>query len=116
MEIVWMVVSWIPTIAVTVCCFIVAVKCIWTLFLPYAMLLTPENRSWSAFPLIEIIPLGFAVIIAWATNLNGWYSPRIIGTIGSIVIGFSYAHFLVIGIVGGYFRAKSMEDNPRAQQ
>ena len=44
--------------------FIIALKCIWTLGLPDAMLQSVEGRGWSIFPLVEFIPLSFAALIS----------------------------------------------------
>jgi hypothetical protein len=106
MDILWMTIGWIGTTAVAVCCVIAALKCIWTLGLPYAMLRSVEERGWSIFPLIELIPLVFAVIISWAIGLTGWFSPKNLGVAGFVLIALSYFHFVVVLMVAGYIRSR----------
>jgi hypothetical protein len=97
--------GWIGTIIVALLCVIVALKCFWTLGLPYAMLRTTEERGWSIFPLIEFIPLVFAILIAWATHLDGWFSPKSVLIAGFVSIALSYIHFFLALLVAGCFKS-----------
>ena len=106
MDLLWMAIGWIGTIVVAIFCVIVALKCLWTIGLPYVMLRSVAERGWSIFPLIEVIPLVLAVFTSWAFGLTGCFSPKNIGVAGFVLISLSYVHFLVVLIVAGYIRSR----------
>jgi hypothetical protein len=92
---------------------IVAVKVVWNIGLPYAMLLSKEERGWSAFPLAEIVPLLLAILIAWGTSQSGWFSVRSIACYGFGAIAISYLHFCAVSVIVGIVqtRRKRSESN-----
>jgi hypothetical protein len=99
----------LATIIIGICVAVIMIKVIWNIGLPYAMLTDslrrkPEEgeRGWSVFPLIELVPLGLALLASALSGQSGLLSPwqllRYIG--GSILL--SYVHFLIAGGVCGF--------------
>ncbi|EAQ78908.1 hypothetical protein [Blastopirellula marina] len=102
------IVSWTGTILIAFCCFIVLIKCIWNIGLPYAMLLSKEERGWSTFPVIEVVPLIIALSIAWLTEQAGLFSVLNIAKIGVILIVATYIHFCAVSIIVGIWQYKQV--------
>lgn len=103
-------------ILISVLLLIVALKVIWNVALPYGLLRMRTRRPVSLFPLIELVPLAGALLIAWCGNTGGWLSVRtIVNTLGYAVL-FSYAHFMVVALfVGLAMRARSSNENETRQ-
>ena len=70
------------------------------------MLQSVEERVWSIFPLVEFIPLGFAVLISSTIGLPAWFSPMALGIAGLAMIALSYVHFVNVLMVAGYVRSR----------
>ncbi len=88
--------------------FLVVLKVIWNLCLPYGMIRLKEGEGVSTFPLIEFVPLMIAILIAWVVGLTGWFSPKSIGFVGVVLISTSYVHFFVVLMVTGFVRSRQM--------
>ena len=94
--------NWLRQLAVVfaaICMLLVAVKIIWTIGLPYAMLREPKSRNWSLFPLVELLPFAVGLFVSFIASQKGIFAPRnwMVYVLGAILI--SYAHlFLVLGI------------------
>ena len=85
---------------------IVVIKVLWNFLLPYGMLRMKERRPISFLPLIEVVPLGLAVLIAWTAGLDDLLAARRIGLIGFGLIFGSYIHLCVVLFLGGVFQGK----------
>ena len=85
----------VASLVVLILLVLTALKVIWNFGLPYAMLRHPEKEGWSIFPLIEILPLLVALMISWASGLEGLLDVRSVGWIGCIAIVASYVHLFL---------------------
>ena len=65
----------LSTIIVCVLLIILGLKVALNIMFPYALIKMKESRPVSYFPLIEVIPMFFAIFIAWAAMLDGWFAP-----------------------------------------
>ena len=87
------------------CLAIVAIKIVWNLGLPYAMIRdykrTGISRGWSAFPLVEGIPLLIAALVAWLIGYDGSLAPSKLLIYGFSAVILSYVHLVVVAFVAG---------------
>lgn len=88
---------------------IVAMKVVWNIGLPYAMLLEslrrkPElgERGWSVFPLIELLPLAGAAIASVLADVTQMPSGWMLFWYGAVAIALSYFHFAIVGGICGF--------------
>ena len=93
----------VATVIVCLCILAVGLKVAWNFALPYAMLRRgPDSGGWSAFPLIEVVPLIIAGIFALGSFHIGGMGPRAILVVGFAAILLSYVHLLVVAFIGGW--------------
>ncbi len=85
---------------VWICLGIAAVKIIWNIGLPYAML-REKPRGWSIFPLIEIVPVAIAAFTSWMIVYDRILSASHILTYGLGAIVLSYLHLCLVSFIVG---------------
>jgi hypothetical protein len=89
------------------CLFAVAAKIVWNIGLAYAMIredLRDVRKSWSAFPLIEFIPLLVAATISLFLPAGGWLSLRCLCIWGLGGVVASYIHLVAVVFLYGACR------------
>lgn len=88
---------------------IVAIKVIWNIGLPYAMIREHSrgvHRAWSGFPLIEILPLLGAAGLALLLRSDHWISPGRLLLFGGLAIIGSYLHLVIVVMIYGLYRRR----------
>ena len=95
------------TIIVHILLVLLALKCVFNLTLPYALLRKKEGEGVSFMPYIEVILFPLVVAVSFATGGGSWTSqPKVVGiAAGALVIG-SYLHFVLVMLVGGWFLSR----------
>lgn len=91
---------YVALVIVFVCLGVAALKIVWNLGLPYAMLLE-ERRGWSVFPLIEVVPIVLAGCVSWLAGFDGVFATSRILAYGLVSVALSYLHFCIVLFIGG---------------
>lgn len=94
-------------IIMAVCLTIVAGKIVWNIGLPYAMLrehLRGMRRSWSIFPVIEVVPLLAAIGLSFFVSSDRVLFPSRLAIWGFAAIAASYFHLLIVFPCYGIFQ------------
>ena len=94
-------------IIIVACLAVVAIKVVWNLGLPYAMIREHAKgvrRAWSVFPAIEVIPLLIAIGLSYLVPGPWFLSPRTLAIYGFAVVVASYLHFSIVAMVYGLRR------------
>ncbi len=113
MHFLWTSVHYLGAAAVCACLIVVAIKVLWNLGLPYAMM-REKQRSWSIFPLIEIVPVFVGILISYLTRQEGVLSPGQLAVWGFGAVFTSYLHLAIVAILYGVAK-RIRERNHNAQ-
>jgi hypothetical protein len=107
----------LATVGILLCLLVVATKVIWNVGLAYAMIredLRGVYRGWSAFPLIEIVPLLVAIGLSFLVSGHKLLSPRMLSVWGFAAILGSYCHLALVALLYGiYHRRKKRLQSSR---
>jgi hypothetical protein len=111
----WTCVYYFGVVSIWICLILVALKIIWNLGLPYAMM-KETARSWSIFPLIEIVPLVMAFVISLLTQQNDSLTPvqLLIWGFGAIIA--SYIHLAIVSFLYGVMKWRNGKRSTRSNK
>ena len=80
--------------------FLLTIKCVYNLAVPYLLLKKKEGEGISFMPYVEMLLLLFVVIVS---VLGGGESLKTASIVASGVVVISYLHFVLVMVVGGWF-------------
>jgi hypothetical protein len=86
-------------VLVVACLLVVAIKVLWNVGLPYAMIAERRRgvrRGWTVFPGVELVPLLVAIGSSAAVSATGWLGPWTIMVVGTLAVVGSYLHLAFI--------------------
>src|SRR5262245_27441380 len=104
----------IVTCLIWVCVVVAALKIVWNLCVPYALIRRgPDKGGVSVFPLIELLPLLVAAVLSWISSQQGILAPKQLLALGGILVMSSYLHLFAVLFIAGFVRRFFTNDEPK---
>ncbi len=86
---------------------LLAMKCVFNITLPYALLRKKEGEGISFMPYIEFLLLALVVATSFTAGGDSWTAqPKVVGFVAGALVVFSYLHFVLVMLVGGWFLSR----------